>query len=332
MDCANWRCTAPSGSRCPSHGVHHRNSGQRVGFHGGPVCNCILAVLLVARLPPPVVSLDAPLVVRRISCARAVGCEVFPPYALVVVSPAYAGAADADARTDSWPGYVRRAHPASARAGLLRLLLLFWRILLSASNRYAPLVGVGVAAGAIAGIPGCLCAVISFRRNGVGGTSLGGVPGDICLADVLWTNWAVLCSCLARAALVALRVGLILLALSVAPAADSLRPKARTYVALERPSEVLADLCSRYRCVARELSTWCTVFAHRDHAQWKTRAWSENSSCDEGIAESRCRHDCECQPLHATRLPDMDVCSRECRVGLEYECICRSARLADRTE
>ena len=159
-------------------GVHHRNSGQRVGLHGGPVCNCILAVLLVARLPPPVVSLDAPLVVRRFSCARAVGCEVFPPYALVVVSPAYAGAADADARTDCRPRYVRWNNPASARAGLLRLLLLFRRFLLSASIRYAPLVGVGVAAGAIAGIPGCPCAVISFRRNGVGGTSLGGVPGD----------------------------------------------------------------------------------------------------------------------------------------------------------
>ena len=139
-------------------GVHHRNSGQRVGLHGGPVCHWILAVLLVVRLPPPVVSLDAPLVVRRIPSARAVGCEVFPPYALVVVSPAYAGAAVADARTDCRPRYVRWTHPASARAGLLRLLLLFRRILLSASIRYAPLVGV------LALLPGLLLVFpVAFR-------------------------------------------------------------------------------------------------------------------------------------------------------------------------
>ena len=160
--------------------------------------------------------------------------------------------------------------PQSARAGLLRLLLLFRRILLSASIRYAPLVGVGVVAGAIAGIPGCPCAVISFRRNGVGGTSLGGVPGDICLADVLWTNWAVSVVCLARATLGTLRVGLVLLALSVAPAADSLRPKARTYVAFEHSSEVLADLYRRGVRFARNVSALRALYAHRHDAQRQT--------------------------------------------------------------
>ena len=91
------------------------------------------------------------------------------------------------------------------------------------------------------------------------------------------------CDCLARAALGALRVGLVLLALSVAPAAGSLRPKARTHVARERASEVLADLCHCDRRSACNVSALRTLYAHRHDAHWEENSSSKKSGGSDGV-------------------------------------------------